>query len=140
MFLFKENQSLDFRNLNSYLMSKYKELSQIFSLQEIIQKPTRITSTTSSLLDHILTNAGWKISQKGLIDVGLSHHQLIYCTPKIFRTKANMHNQIWVGSLMKYTPELLIKEFKKVSFLNYNIFCYVNIAYFDLVEKILERG
>ena len=75
-------------------MSKYKELCQTFSLKEIIQEPTRITSTTSSLLDHILTNTGRKISQKEVIDVGPSNHQLIYCTRKILRTKANMHNQI----------------------------------------------
>ena len=79
-FVLKENQSLDFRNLNCPLMSKYKELCQTFSLKEVIQEPTRIRSTTSSLLDHILTNAGWKISQKGVIDVGLSDHQLIYYT------------------------------------------------------------
>ena len=95
-FILKENQSLDVRNLSSPLVSKYKELCQTFSLKEIIQEPTRVTSNTSSLLDHILTNAGWKISQKGVIDVGLSDHQLIYCTQKILRTKANMHNQIRV--------------------------------------------
>ena len=50
-------------------MSKYKELCQTFSLKEVIQEPTRIRSTTFSLLGHILTNAGWKISQKGVIDV-----------------------------------------------------------------------
>ena len=104
-FVLEENQSLDFRNLNCPLMFKYKELCQTFSLKEVIQEPTRIRSTTSSLLDHILTNAGWKISQKGVIDVGLSDHQLIYCTRKIIRTKANMHNQIWVRSLKKYTPD-----------------------------------
>ena len=69
-------------------------------------RPTHITSTTSSLLDHALTNAGWKISQKGVIDVGLSDHQLIYCPRKILRNKANMHNQIRVPSLKKYTPEI----------------------------------
>ena len=137
-FVLKENQSPDFRNLNCPLKSKYKELCQTFSLKEIIQEPTRITSTTSSLLDHILTNAGWKISQKGVIDVGLSDHQLIYCTRKILRTKTNMHNQIRVPSLKKYTPELLIKELKKINFPNYCIFSNVNIAYLDLVEKILS--
>ena len=106
-FVLKESQSLDFRNLNCPLMSKYKELCQTFSLKEIIQEPTRITSTTSSLLDHILTNAGWKISKKGVIDVGLSDHQLIYFTQKILWNKANMHNLIRVPSLAKYTPELL---------------------------------
>ena len=119
-------------------MCKYKELYQTFSLKEIIQEPTRITSTTSCLLDHILTNAGWKISQKGVIDVGLSDHQLIYCKRKILRTKANMHNQIRVQSLKKYTTKLLIKELKKINFPKYNIFSNVNIAYLDPVEKVLR--
>ena len=35
-FVLKENQSLDFKNLNCPLMSKYKELCQTFSLKEII--------------------------------------------------------------------------------------------------------
>ena len=35
-FVLKENQSLDFRNLNFPLMSKYKEFCQTFSLKEII--------------------------------------------------------------------------------------------------------
>ena len=48
-----------------------------------------------------------------------------------------MHNQIQVRSLKKYTPDLLIKEFKKINFPNY-IFSNVNIAYLDLVDKILS--
>ena len=119
-------------------MSKYKELCQTSSLKEIIQEPTRVTSTTSSLLDHILTNCGWKISQKGVIDVGLSDHQLIYCTKKILRTKTNMHNQIRVRSLKNYTPELFVEELKNINFPNYRIFSDVNIAYIDLVQKVLS--
>ena len=125
-FVLKENLSFGVRNLNSPLMSKYKELCQTLSLKEIIQEPT------------LITNAGWKISQKGVIDVGLLDHQLIYCTHKNLRTKVNMHNQIRVWSFKKYTSELLIKKLKKINFLNYNIFSNVNIAYLDLVEKILS--
>ena len=87
-------------------------MCQQFSLTEIIRDPTRITSTTSSLLDHILTNAEKKISQKGVIDVGLSDHLLIYCTRKILRAKANMHNQVRVHSLKTYTPERFVEELK----------------------------
>jgi len=118
-------------------LSKYKELCQTCSLKEIIQEPTRVTSSTSSLLDHILTNSGWKISQKGVIDVGLSDHQLIYCTRKILRAKTNMHNQIRVRSLKNYTKDILVEELRKVNFPDYNIFSNVNLAYKDLVEKIL---
>ena len=118
-------------------MSKYKELCQTISLKEIIQEPTRITNTIFSLPDHILANAGWKISQKGVIDVGLSDHQLVYCTRKNLRTKTNMHNPIRVRPLKKYTPKSLIKELK-IIFKYYNIFSNVNIAYLNLVEKILS--
>ena len=57
-FVLKENQSLGLRNLSSPLVSKCKELCQIFSLKEIIEEPTHVTSSTSSLLDHTLPNAG----------------------------------------------------------------------------------
>jgi len=107
-------------------------------LKEIIQEPTRVTSTTSSLLDHIITNTSWKISQQGVIDVGLSDHQLIFCTRKILRTKANMHNQIRVRSLKNYTPDLYIEELKNITFPDYSIFSDVNVAYSDLVDKILK--
>ena len=82
-FLLKENRSAHLRNSYSPFITKYKEMYQQFSLTEIIRDPTRITSITSSLLDHILTNAEKKISQKGVIDVGLSDQLLIYCTRKI---------------------------------------------------------
>ena len=119
-------------------MPKYKELCQTFSLKEIIQEPTRVTSTTSSHLHHNWTNAGWKISQKGVTDVGLSDHQLIYCTRKILRMKFNMDNQIRVRSLKNYTPQLFREELTKNNFPDYNIFSNVNIAYLDLVEIILS--
>ena len=99
-------------------------------------EPTCVTSNTSSVLDHILTNAGWKISQK-VIDVGIPDHQLIYCTWKLFRTKGNMHNQIGVLPLKNQTPELL-KEELMINFPDYNIFSNVNIVYLDLVEKTLS--
>ena len=49
-----------------------------------------------------------------------------------------MHNQIRVQSLKNYTPELLKQELTKINFPDYNIFSKVNIAYLDLVEKMLS--
>ena len=56
-FILKENQSNTFKIDTRPLTNKYKEFCQIFSLTEIIKDPTRITFSTSSLLDHILTNS-----------------------------------------------------------------------------------
>ena len=77
-FVLKENQPYELKNSISALVNKYKDFYQKFSLIEIIKEPTRITCYTSSLLDHILTNSSEKISQKGLIDVGISDHQVIF--------------------------------------------------------------
>ena len=111
-------------------------------LTEIIKEPTRIICSTScsnnTLLDHILTNSSEKVSQKGVIDVGISDHQLIYCTRKIKRIKHNMHNQIQVRSLKKYSAEIFTNALKTVQFPNYNIFSNVNIAYSDLLNKISD--
>ena len=89
--------------MSSALVNKYKEFCQTFSLTEINKEPTRITYSISTLLDHILANSSEKVSQKDMIDEGISDHQLIYCTRKIKRIKHNMHNQIQVRSLKKYS-------------------------------------
>ena len=42
---------------------KYKEFISNFGLKQLIRHPTRITCSTSSLIDNILTNAKESISQ-----------------------------------------------------------------------------
>ena len=49
-----------------------------------------------------------------------------------------MHNQIRVRPLKNYTQEILLEELRKINFPDYSIFSNVNIAYKDLVEKILS--
>ena len=67
------------------LINKYQEFCQIFSVKQLIIYPTRVTCNTSSLIDHILTNSSEKIFQSGIIDCGMSDHQLIFCTRKVKR-------------------------------------------------------
>ena len=71
-----------------------------------------------------------------IIYFGLSDHQLIYCTRKVLRTKLNMHNQIQVRSLKKYSVEPYTNALRKINFPNYDTFSNVNVACTDLVKKI----
>ena len=137
-FILKENQSYKLKSSSSALVKEYKEFCQTFSLTEIIKEPTRITCSTSTLLDHILTNSSEKVSQKGVIDVGISDHQLIYCTRKIESIKHIMNNEIQIRSLKKYSAEIFTNALKTVQFPNYNIFSNVNFDYSDLLNKISE--
>ena len=70
------------------------------------------------------------------MDIGLSDHQLIYCTRKKFKEKTNTKNFIKYRSLKNYTPKMLIEKLKNVVFPDYSSFEDINAGYADLIGKI----
>ena len=46
----------------------------------MITKPTRVTETTSTILDHILTNDVHYCILRGIIQYDLSDHYPVFCT------------------------------------------------------------
>ena len=63
-----------------HLTKNYNQLLKSNSLTQLINEPTRKSNTTESLLDHILVNTPDKISQSGVIEKGISDHDIIFCT------------------------------------------------------------
>ena len=59
------------------------DITNLFSLTQLIEEPTRITSSSSSLTDHIFTNTPDKVICAGVSNVGLSDHSLIYAYRKL---------------------------------------------------------
>ena len=122
------------------LVSQYKLFCQRYSLEQIIKHATRTTCSSSTLIDHILTNSREKISQSGVIDIGISDHQLIYLTiyltRKLYRFKSNTHNQIKIRSLKNYSIECLNQGLSMINFLDYEYFSDVDIAYSDFIQRI----
>ena len=57
-------------------IKRYKEVCSLNGLKQLLTLPTRITKTSTSLLDHVLTNSADRVSQFGVVDTGLSDHQL----------------------------------------------------------------
>ena len=117
-------------------IKKYREFCALHGLTQLIKSPTRVTKNTSTILDHILTNCSDKILQAGTMDIGLSDHQLIYCTRKKFKEKTNAKTFIKYRSLKHYTPQILIEKLRKVVFPDYSSFDNVNTGYADLIGKI----
>ena len=79
-------QKYIFRQMNTQSMSpevkNFFQFCSLYGLEQLIKSPTKVTCSTSSLIDHILTAFPERVSQQWKIDVGLSDHQLIYCTKK----------------------------------------------------------
>ena len=62
-----------------------KVLNTNYGFEQLINEPTRTTQTSSNLIDLALTNHPERITISGVIQLGLSEHDLIYCVRKINR-------------------------------------------------------
>ena len=62
-----------------------RERCTYFGLKQFIKVLTKVTSSSSTIIDHIFASFFERVTQSGVIDIGLSDHELIYCTRKISR-------------------------------------------------------
>ena len=117
-------------------IKRYKEFCSLHGIEQLLTLPTHITKNSSSLLDHVLTNSADRISQFGIVNVGLSDHQLIYCARKITRTRLNAHKYVKMRSLRYYSEDLYVKKLKEIDFPDYSNFKDINEAYSDFTGKV----
>ena len=117
-------------------IKRYKEFCSLHGIEQLLTLPTHITKNSSSLLDHVLTNSADRISQFGVVNVGLSDHQLIYCTRKITRTRLNAQKYVKMRSLKYYSEDLYAKKLTEIDFPDYSYFKDINEAYSDFTGKV----
>ena len=97
-----------------------------------------MAKATSTLLDHILTNSNELVSQCGVLDIGLSDHQLVFCTRKKQKLQICKHKTIKTRSLKKYTADNFCDKLKDVNFANYSEFADVNDAFIDFSDNLMQ--
>ena len=108
------SQTCSFNEQEVYILGeRKKEFCSLHGIEQLLTLPARITNNSLSLQDHILTNSADRISQFGIVNVGLSDHQLIYCTRKITRTRLNTHKYVKMRSTVK---TCMLKNLKKLTF------------------------
>ena len=94
--------NINFGDNNSPSTKRYNDIIMINNFYQLIDMPTRITPTTSTILDHILCNTKENVTQSGILDLGISDHMVIFCTRKILKSKANINNVINIRSMKNY--------------------------------------
>ena len=57
------------------------------NMQQLIKLPTRITETSSTLIDLILTTVPRNICHSDVVALGLSDHNIVYTVRKLYRPK-----------------------------------------------------
>ena len=107
----------------------------MFGRKHSIENPTPITCSSSSIINHILASFPDRVTQQGILNVGLSDRQLIYSTRKITRIKRGGHNQIKLCSFKNYTIDSYEKAVVEINFPEYKDFDNVNDASF--IQKLM---
>ena len=134
-YVFQKSSSNN-KNLDSFT-KKHHECCTLFGLNKLINCPTRATCNSSSILNHVLASFPDRVSQSGVIDIGISDHQLIYSTRKTARIKSNCHKQITFRSLQNYSCEIYEEALRKLSFPNYELFDDIDTAYEKFIQKVV---
>ena len=132
----KKNLSSSEKVTTHPLLKRYKQFISDFGLTQLIMNPTRVTCEASTLIDHILINSVEKISQYGVIDIGISDHQMIYCTRKLFRNKTGVEKYIESRSLKNYSVDVYESALKDLDFPNYETFTDIDLAYSDFIKNL----
>ena len=118
------------------LTKGYLDFCFSFSIEQLISIPTRLTSKTATVIDHVLINSSQKVSQCGVIALGISDHDLVYCTRKTPSLKPNKHNDISVRSMKNYTKEKFLELLRKTDFPDYTTFTCLKKVYQDFIFKL----
>lgn len=72
---------------NDSLAKKFKLFARTNKLRQLITEPTRVTETTSTLIDHVYVNRDSFNVESGVIPTGLSDHRLIYTVRKAVKPR-----------------------------------------------------
>ena len=70
--------------------------------KQLINEPTRISESSSSIIDLIIVSDPERVTQSGVITCGLSDHNLIFCTRKVSRGQVSGKNVTQVRCMKSY--------------------------------------
>ena len=82
-------------------IKKIKTLYELYQLKQLIQEAIRVTMTTSTLIDHIMTNTPENVCDSGVIRTGISDHSLVFAIKKISAAK-KVENTVEIRNMKKF--------------------------------------
>lgn len=112
----KEMIVLGDMNVNFLVPGDNKDLKSVFEplgLKQTIEKPTRITETTRTLIDIVLTNTPANIAGTDVIATSIGDHDMPGCVRKINNSRFNPR-LITCRDYKTYNAENMKFELKKV--------------------------
>ena len=86
------------------------DLYELFSFKHLVEEPTRVTLTTSSIIDHITTTCARNIVKSGVHEVSMSDHYMIYCIHKFSGAVEKDHKVIKTRNMKNFNEDAFLAD------------------------------
>ena len=96
------NQPID--NDTGHVTSLY----ELFSFNQLIKEPTRVTLDTSSIIDHIATTCARNTITSGVHDVSMSDRYMVYCIRKFNGAVEKGHKMIKTRKMKNFNEQAFL--------------------------------
>ena len=84
MLILTDAVNIDMLSPLYYLTQRYQTILDVFGLTQVVTHPTRITKTTKTLIDHLITNFPQKVTDTSIVPCSIvSDHDAIYASINI---------------------------------------------------------
>ena len=93
----------------------------VLGLKMIINSPTRVTASSSTLIDHIYTNNKSKVLGTHVPEIGISDHYPVCCSWTLKLDKPlpkNQHTSIHYRSMKRFNKDAFLNDLHWTSFLS----------------------
>ena len=96
------------RSIDNYINTLYSE-----GCINIIDKPTRITETTATLLDHMYTNLSNNSVNSGILTFDISDHLPTFCT--LSKKPVYTHKKILLRDIKKFNKDCFLDNINSLA-------------------------
>lgn len=128
---------------DSSIFKSLRNFCHLCSLHQLISQFTRVSTSSQTILDLVLTSDKSKISNSGVIDYGLSDHSMIFCTRKTCKSVFKCHSSVRSRSLKNYNIETLLTSLGSLDWSNVFLsssvdeaWSYFKLLFLSTVDKI----
>ena len=86
------------------------DLYELFNFKQRIMEPTRVTLTTTSIIDQIATTCAGNIVGSGVHTISMSNHYMIYCIRKFNGAVEKDHKMIKTRKMKNFNEDAFLAD------------------------------
>ena len=113
------------------------DLLDIYNLENLIKSPTRITKTSKTLLDLILTNNKKRVLSSGVVDVQISDHFLVFTILRLSAPRLQSR-KIYARGYKNFNSDTFLDDLQNAPFHIMDVFDDVDDKLFAFESLYLD--